>query len=76
MASGTLVGFPLVAFPAGGAELPTFLSYGLEKGLSKHQDEFGRGAIEGLAGPEAANNAASSGVLVPLIMLGIPIGAK
>jgi putative tricarboxylic transport membrane protein len=72
---GTLIGFPLGAMPAGGAEIPTFLSYSLEKRLSKHKDEFGRGAIEGVAGPEAANNAAFSGVLVPLLTLGIPTSA-
>jgi putative tricarboxylic transport membrane protein len=72
---GTLIGFPLGALPAGGAEIPTFLSYSLEKRLSKHKDEFGRGAIEGVAGPEAANNAAFSGVLVPLLTLGIPTSA-
>jgi putative tricarboxylic transport membrane protein len=72
---GTLIGFPLGALPAGGAEIPTFLSYGLEKRLSKHKHEFGRGAIEGVAGPEAANNAAFSGVLVPLLTLGLPTSA-
>jgi putative tricarboxylic transport membrane protein len=72
---GTLIGFPLGTLPAGGAEIPTFLSYSLEKRLSKHKDEFGRGAIEGVAGPEAANNAAFSGVLVPLLTLGIPTSA-
>jgi putative tricarboxylic transport membrane protein len=72
---GTLIGFPLGALPAGGAEIPTFLSYTLEKRLSKHKEEFGKGAIEGVAGPEAANNAAFSGVLVPLLTLGIPTSA-
>jgi putative tricarboxylic transport membrane protein len=72
---GTLLGFPLGALPAGGAEIPTFLSYSLEKRLSKHKDEFGHGAIEGVAGPEAANNAAFSGVLVPLLTLGLPTSA-
>jgi putative tricarboxylic transport membrane protein len=72
---GTLIGFPLGALPAGGAEIPTFLSYTLEKRLSKQKQEFGRGAIEGVAGPEAANNAAFSGVLVPLLTLGIPTSA-
>jgi putative tricarboxylic transport membrane protein len=62
--------------PAGGAELPTFLSYNVEKRLSKHPEEFGKGAIEGVAGPEAANNAAFSGVLVPLLTLGIPTSAN
>jgi putative tricarboxylic transport membrane protein len=72
---GAAIGFPLGALPAGGAEIPTFLSYSLEKRLSKHRDEFGKGAIEGVAGPEAANNAAFSGVLVPLLTLGIPTSA-
>jgi putative tricarboxylic transport membrane protein len=72
---GTLLGFPLGALPAGGAEIPTFLSYSLEKRLSKHKDEFGKGAIEGVAGPEAANNAAAAGVLVPLLTLGLPTSA-
>ncbi|HEX6292120.1 MAG TPA: tripartite tricarboxylate transporter permease, partial [Herpetosiphonaceae bacterium] len=72
---GTLIGFPLGALPAGGAEIPTFLSYSLEKRLSKRKTEWGRGAIEGVAGPEAANNAAFSGVLVPLLTLGIPTSA-
>jgi putative tricarboxylic transport membrane protein len=69
---GTALGFPFGAMPAGGAEIPTFLSYALEKRLSKHKDEFGQGAIEGVAGPEAANNAAAAGVLVPLLTLGLP----
>ena len=72
---GSLLGFPLGALPAGGAEIPTFLSYALEKRLSKHPEEFGRGAIEGVAGPEAANNAAAAGVLVPLLTLGLPTSA-
>ena len=58
--------------PAGGSELPTFLSYTLEKRLSKNKSEFGKGAIEGVAGPEAANNANAAGALVPLLALGIP----
>ena len=72
---GTLLGFPMGALPAGGAELPTFLSYALERRLSKHKDQFGKGAIEGVAGPEAANNAAAAGVLVPLLTLGLPTSA-
>lgn len=72
---GTLIGFPFGALPAGGAEIPTFLSYTTEKRLSKHQEEWGKGAIEGVAGPEAANNAAFSGVLVPLLTLGLPTSA-
>jgi putative tricarboxylic transport membrane protein len=71
----TAIGFPFGTIPAGGAEIPTFLSYATEKKLSKHPEEFGRGAIEGVAGPEAANNASSTGVLVPLLTLGIPTSA-
>ena len=72
---GTAVGFPFGALPAGGADIPTFLSYTYEKYRSKNKAEFGKGAIEGVAGPEAANNAAFSGVLVPLLTLGIPTSA-
>lgn len=72
---GTALGFPLGALPAGGAELPTFLSYGIEKRLSRHPEEFGKGAIEGVAGPEAANNASAAGTLVPLLTLGLPTSA-
>jgi len=54
---------------------PTFLSYGVEKALSKNKDEFGKGAIEGVAGPEAANNANAAGVLVPMLALGLPTSA-
>src|SRR5690606_37146610 len=68
-------GFPIGALPAGGAELPTKLSYYTEKKLSKRPEEFGHGAIEGVAGPEAANNAAAAGVLMPLLTLGIPTSA-
>ncbi len=71
----TAIGFPFGTIPAGGAEIPTFLSYATEKKLSKHPEEFGNGAIEGVAGPEAANNAAATGVLVPLLTLGIPTSA-
>jgi len=71
----TAIGFPFGTIPAGGAEIPTFLSYATEKKLSKHPEEFGYGAIEGVAGPEAANNASSTGVLVPLLTLGIPTSA-
>lgn len=73
---GTGIGFPLGVLPAGGSELPTFLSYNLEKKLAaKKHDEFGKGAIEGVAGPEAANNANAAGALVPLLALGIPTSA-
>ena len=70
---GTALGFPFGTIPAGGTEIPTFLSYGVERKLSKHKEEFGTvGAIEGVAGPEAANNAAVTATLVPLLTLGIP----
>ncbi len=72
---GACLGFPLGAMPAGGAELPTLLSYYTEKKLSEHPQEFGHGAIEGVAGPEAANNASAAGVLMPLLTLGIPTSA-
>ncbi len=69
----TAIGFPFGTIPAGGSEIPTFLSYATEKKLSKHPEEFGTtGAIEGVAGPEAANNAAITATLIPLLTLGIP----
>lgn len=72
---GTGLGFPLGALPAGGSEIPTFLSYLTEKRLSKHPEQFGKGAIEAVAGPEAANNAAVAGTLAPLLSLGLPTSA-
>jgi len=72
---GSLLGFPIGALPAGGAEIPTFLSYSVERKLAKHPEEFGHGAIEGVAGPEAANNASAAGTLVPLLTLGLPTSA-
>ena len=72
---GTALGFPIGALPTGGAEIPTFISYALERRLSSKPEEFGHGAIEGVAGPEAANNAAAAGVLVPLLTLGLPTSA-
>ncbi len=69
----TAIGFPFGTIPAGGSEIPTFLSYATERKLSKHPEEFGTiGAIEGVAGPEAANNAAITATLIPLLTLGIP----
>ncbi len=72
---GTAIGFPLGVLPCGGPVIPTFLSYLVEKRLSDDPERFGRGAIEGVAGPEAANNAAAAGVLVPLLTLGLPSSA-
>jgi putative tricarboxylic transport membrane protein len=74
---GTFIGFPVGTIPAGGADVATFLSYASERKLAKGENkkQFGKGAIEGVAGPEAANNAAAAGVLVPLLTLGIPTTA-
>jgi putative tricarboxylic transport membrane protein len=69
---GTLIGFFLGILPGGSGVIASFLSYAVEKRFSKHPEEFGKGAIEGVAGPEAANNAASSSGFVPLFSLGIP----
>ena len=70
---GTAIGFPFGTIPAGGSEIPTFLSYATERKLSARKEEFGTtGAIEGVAGPEAANNSAVTATLVPLLTLGIP----
>jgi putative tricarboxylic transport membrane protein len=73
---GTAIGTPFGCIPAGGTEIPTFLSYATEKKLAKnkaHSAEFGtKGAIEGVAGPEAANNATVTAALIPLLTLGIP----
>jgi putative tricarboxylic transport membrane protein len=72
---GTAIGFPFGTIPVGGTEIPTFLSYATERKLAKNPEEFGSGAIEGVAGPEAANNAAVTGTLAPLLTLGIPTSA-
>lgn len=69
---GTILGFFLGILPGGGAIVATFASYALEKRLSKTPERFGKGAIEGVAGPEAANNAAAGGAFIPLMTLGIP----
>jgi len=72
---GTFLGFFLGILPGGGAIVSSFASYAVEKKFSKHPERFGKGAIEGVAGPEAANNAASSGAFIPLFTLGIPANA-
>ncbi|GAA0227107.1 tripartite tricarboxylate transporter permease [Saccharothrix mutabilis subsp. mutabilis] len=72
---GPFIGFPFGAVPAGGAEIPTFLSYVTEKRLSKHRDEFGKGAIEGVAGPESTASASAAGTLVSMLTLGLPTTA-
>ena len=69
---GSILGFFLGILPGGGAIISSFVSYGLEKRISKEPEKFGRGAIEGVAGPESANNSATAGAFVPLFTLGIP----
>lgn len=75
---GSALGFPFGVMPAGGTEMPTMLSYYAERRMVKpeYEKEFGTtGAIEGVAGPEAANNAAAAGILVPMLTLGLPTSA-
>jgi putative tricarboxylic transport membrane protein len=71
IARGSALGFFLGILPGMGAIIPTFISYALERRLAREPERFGRGAIEGVAGPEAANNAASGGALIPLLTLGV-----
>jgi len=72
---GTFIGFFLGILPGGGAILASFASYAIEKKVSKRPRDFGEGVIEGVAGPETANNAATAGAFVPLLSLGIPANA-
>ncbi len=72
---GTALGSLLGVLPGGGLALSTFASYMLERKVSKHREEFGSGAIEGVAGPESANNAASQTSFIPMLTLGIPANA-
>ena len=72
IARGTLIGFFLGILPGGGALISSFTSYAIEKKISKHPEKFGTGAIEGVAGPEAANNSATGGAFIPLLTFGIP----
>jgi putative tricarboxylic transport membrane protein len=69
---GTVIGFFLGVLPGGGAVISSFVSYAVEKRVSKHPEKFGTGMIEGVAGPESANNAATGGAFIPLLTLGIP----
>jgi putative tricarboxylic transport membrane protein len=71
---GTFLGFAIGLLPGPSGVISTFMSYRLERRLSKHPEEFGKGAIEGVAGPESANNAATSGHMVPLLALGLGFG--
>jgi putative tricarboxylic transport membrane protein len=75
VARGTVLGFLVGLLPGGGAVIASFLSYAVERKLSKHPETFGKGAVEGLAGPESANNAGTSGAFVPLLCMGIPANA-
>lgn len=76
IARGTPLGFILGVIPGAGATVASLISYSTEKALSKRPERFGKGAVEGLAGPEAANNSAATGSMVPLLTLGIPGSAS
>jgi putative tricarboxylic transport membrane protein len=69
---GSILGFFLGILPGGGAAISSFVSYAVEKKISRHPERFGKGAIEGVAGPESANNSAVGGAFIPLFSLGIP----
>jgi putative tricarboxylic transport membrane protein len=71
---GTFLGFIIGIIPGSAHVISTFISYAVERRVSKHPEKFGHGAIEGVAGPESANNSASSGALVPMLALGVPTG--
>jgi putative tricarboxylic transport membrane protein len=71
---GTILGFLIGIIPGSAHVISTFVSYAVERRVSKHPERFGKGAIEGVAGPESANNAASCGALVPMLALGVPTG--
>ena len=71
---GGVIGFIIGVLPGAGGTIASIMSYTTEKRLSKHPEEFGHGAIEGVAGPEAANNSDTAGAMVPLLTLGIPGG--
>jgi len=72
IARGTLLGFSVGVLPGAGPTVASFMSYTVEKKVSRRREEFGRGAIEGVAGPESANNAAATAAMVPMLTLGIP----
>jgi putative tricarboxylic transport membrane protein len=73
---GSVLGFVIGVIPGAGATIASLMSYSLEKSVSRTPEKFGKGAMAGLVGPEAANNAASSGAMVPLLTLGIPGSAS
>jgi putative tricarboxylic transport membrane protein len=74
--NGSVTGFLVGCLPGGGATISSFIAYGIEKAVSKHPEQFGKGAPEGVAAPEGANNADTGGALVPLLTLGIPGGSS
>src|SRR5205814_6039648 len=74
IARGSLMGFLIGIIPGSAHIISSFLSYAVERRLSKHPEEFGKGAVAGVAGPESANNAASTGAFVPMLALGLPTG--
>ena len=74
IARGSVLGFVIGIMPGSAHIISSFLSYALEKRISKHPEEFGKGAVAGVAGPETANNAASTGAFVPMLALGLPTG--
>jgi putative tricarboxylic transport membrane protein len=74
IARGSVLGFLIGILPGAGGTIASILSYSTEKRLSKHPEEFGKGASEGVAGPEAANNSDTAGAMVPLLTLGVPGG--
>jgi putative tricarboxylic transport membrane protein len=72
MIRGTVIGFFIGIFPGAGPTISSFLSYGIEQRVSKHPEQFGKGALAGVAGPETANNAATGGAMIPMLSLGLP----
>ena len=70
--NGSVIGFLIGVLPGAGSTIASFISYGVEKAVSKHPERFGHGAVEGVAAPEGANNSETGGALVPLLTLGIP----
>src|SRR5260221_2083545 len=75
IARGTVVGFAVGMLPGAGPTVASFLSYTVEKKVSRHPEQFGKGAIEGVAGPESANNAAATAAMVAMLTLGLPRSA-
>ncbi len=74
IARGSVLGFFVGIIPGSAHIISSFISYAVERRISKHPEEFGKGAVAGVAGPESANNAASTGAFVPMLALGIPTG--